>query len=73
MLFKNNNLDNFEVVMVTNIEVTESLVQIPILNATLGELFMKAQPTRDEKDKILIIALELQKHSNIIAAWAVGV
>ena len=72
MLFKNNNLDNIEVNMVSQIEVTESLVKIPNLNTALGELFMKAQPTKEERDKILILALELQKHANVLATWAAG-
>lgn len=58
--------------MTTQIEVTESLVKIPALNTILGELFMKADPTREERDKILLAALELQKHANVLATWATG-
>lgn len=58
--------------MITAIEVSESLVKIPILNTQIGILFMNAQPTNEDRGKILILSLELQKHANILSTWALG-
>ena len=56
--------------MISQINVTESLVEIQILIPVLSKLFSKTQPTLEERDKILLLALELQKHATIIASWA---
>jgi hypothetical protein len=72
MLFKNNNLDNFEVSMVTEIEVNESLVKMPLLQSRMNELFHKAKPSKEERDEIVVIAVEMQRHMATIAAWALG-
>lgn len=58
--------------MTTQIEVIESLIKIQAISKVLGELFMKAQPTEEERDKILVLALEQQRHANVLATWAVG-
>jgi len=70
MLFKNNNLDNFEVSMVTEIEVSEALVKIPQITTKLEELFRNAQPSKEDRDKILIFSLELQRLTHVVATWA---
>jgi hypothetical protein len=57
--------------MISQINVTESLVEIQNLIPVLSKLFAKTQPTLEERDKILLLALELQKHAAIIAGWAV--
>lgn len=72
MLFKNNNLDNIEDSMVSEIEVNEALVKLPRLQARMNVLFHKAQPTKEERDEIVIIAVDMQKHTTTIAKWALG-
>lgn len=56
--------------MTTHIEVSDSLVKLSKLISELESLFRNAHPSKDERDRIVILAVELQKHTNIIASWA---
>ena len=59
--------------MITQISVSESLVKLPILTTKLEELFRNAQPSKKDRDQIVLLAIEIQRHSNHIASWALHV
>lgn len=57
---------------VTDIDVSMAIVNIPKITEKLEGLFRNAHPSKEDRDKILILSIELKRMSDIISYWAIN-
>lgn len=58
--------------MVTEIELNDALVRIPQVNVKIEELLRNAQPSKEDRNKILHLSMEAQRLHHTIATWALN-